>query len=51
MNQRANDSLPRKVKGVVNIAKHFVVDKGLNKIMGEKWGDETIHGGESSQKN
>ncbi|MBK6364014.1 MAG: cupin-like domain-containing protein [Saprospiraceae bacterium] len=39
MNQRANDSLPRKVKGVVNIAKHFVVDKGLNKIMGEKWGE------------
>jgi hypothetical protein len=38
MNQRANDSLPRKVKGAINIAKHFVVDKGMNRIMGEKWG-------------
>ncbi|MFZ1703650.1 MAG: cupin-like domain-containing protein [Saprospiraceae bacterium] len=38
MNQRANESIPRKVKGVINIASHFVIDKGLNKILGKKWG-------------
>ncbi len=39
MNQRANESLPRKVKGVMNIAAHYVIDKGMNKLMGKKWGD------------
>lgn len=39
MNQRANESFPRKVRGAVNIAKHFVIDKGMNRIIGEKWGD------------
>lgn len=39
MNQRANESFPRKVRGAVNIAQHFVIDKGMNHIIGEKWGD------------
>lgn len=39
MNQRANESFPRKVKGAVNIAKHFVIDKGMNRLIGEKWGN------------
>lgn len=39
MNQRANESFPRKVKGAVNIAKHFLIDKGMNRLMGEKWGE------------
>ena len=34
---RANNSLSRKVKGLGNIAKHYFVDKGMNKIFGEKW--------------
>ncbi len=34
---RANDSYVRRIKGVVNIARHYVVDKGMNKLMGEKW--------------
>ncbi|HMR44550.1 MAG TPA: cupin-like domain-containing protein, partial [Saprospiraceae bacterium] len=37
MNQRANESYVRRAKGLVNIARHFVVDKGMNKIMGEDW--------------
>lgn len=39
MNQRANESIPRKVWGAINIAKHYVIDKGMNKLMGEKWGE------------
>jgi hypothetical protein len=39
MNQRANESFPRKVQGAVNIAKHFVIDKGMNRLMGGKWGE------------
>ncbi len=34
---RANDSYVRQAIGAFNIAKHFVVDKGMNKLMGEKW--------------
>ncbi len=34
---RANESVARRVKGVWNIARHYVVDKGMNKLMGEKW--------------
>ena len=34
---RANNSLNHKAKGLVNIAKHFVVDKGMNKLLGKKW--------------
>ncbi|MCB0646677.1 MAG: cupin-like domain-containing protein [Saprospiraceae bacterium] len=37
MNQRANDSVIKKVQGAVNIATHFVVDKGMNRIFGERW--------------
>jgi hypothetical protein len=36
---RANESIVRKIKGVYNIATHYVVDKGMNKIMGDKWRD------------
>lgn len=39
MNQRANDSLHRKVQGAINIAKHYVIDKGMNRILGAKWGE------------
>lgn len=34
---RANASLTTKAKGLMNISRHFIVDKGMNKIMGEKW--------------
>jgi hypothetical protein len=29
----------RRARGVFNIARHFVVDKGMNTIMGERWMD------------
>ena len=34
---RANDSYVRRVKGLFNIARHYVVDRGMNKIMGKSW--------------
>ncbi len=34
---RANDSLVTRAMGAFNIAKHYVVDKGMNKIMGDNW--------------
>ncbi|MCO6462441.1 MAG: cupin-like domain-containing protein [Saprospiraceae bacterium] len=34
---RANESMRRRIKGAVKIATHFVVDKGMNKIMGTRW--------------
>lgn len=34
---RSNDSYLRRFKGAINIARHFVVDKGMNKIMGSSW--------------
>jgi hypothetical protein len=34
---RANESYTRRAKGAVNIAKHFVVDKGMNRLMGNRW--------------
>lgn len=34
---RANESMVRRVRGYINIARHFVVDKGMNKIMGGGW--------------
>lgn len=37
MSLRANESYVRRVKGLVNIARHFVVDKGMNRLMGENW--------------
>lgn len=34
---RANASLATKARGLMNISRHFIVDKGMNKIMGSKW--------------
>lgn len=34
---RANASLLTKAKGLMNISRHFVVDKGMNKVMGNRW--------------
>jgi hypothetical protein len=34
---RSNDSLFFAVKGLVNIARHFVLDKGMNRLLGDKW--------------
>lgn len=34
---RSNESILRRAKGAINIARHYVVDKGLNKIMGDSW--------------
>lgn len=34
---RANESYVRRAKGAVQIAKHFVVDKGMNRIFGSRW--------------
>lgn len=39
INNRANDSLLGRVNGFYHIAKHFTVDRGMNKILGEKWRD------------
>jgi hypothetical protein len=37
MSLRANDSYVRRARGLWNIAQHYVVDRGLNKIMGDDW--------------
>lgn len=34
---RANESIRRRIRGAANIATHFVVDKGMNKLMGARW--------------
>lgn len=34
---RSFGSLPAKVRGLANIASHYVVDKGMNRIMGPEW--------------
>lgn len=34
---RANESSVRKIKGAFNIARHYVVDRGLNKLLGKRW--------------
>lgn len=34
---RANESYVRRAKGAISIAKHFVVDKGMNRIFGTRW--------------
>ena len=34
---RANDSIWRRAKGAINIATHYVIDKGMNKLFGSKW--------------
>ncbi len=37
MSLRANESYVRRARGLWNIARHYVVDKGMNKIMGDDW--------------
>ncbi len=37
MSLRANESYTRRAIGLFNIARHYVVDKGMNKLMGENW--------------
>lgn len=37
MSLRANESYARRAKGLWNIARHYVVDKGMNKLMGDNW--------------
>lgn len=34
---RANESYIRRAKGAIEIAKHYVVDKSMNKIFGSRW--------------
>lgn len=34
---RSNPSLITRAQGAINIAKHYVVDKGMNRIMGKRW--------------
>lgn len=34
---RSFGSLPARVRGIANIATHYVVDKGMNRIMGPSW--------------
>jgi hypothetical protein len=34
---RANESYVRRARGAFSIAKHFVVDKGMNRIFGSRW--------------
>lgn len=36
---RASDTIMQKVNGAVNIAGHFVIDRGMNKLLGTKWYD------------
>jgi hypothetical protein len=37
MSLRANESYVRRAKGLFNIARHYFVDKGMNRLMGEDW--------------
>ncbi|MCC6463192.1 MAG: cupin-like domain-containing protein [Saprospiraceae bacterium] len=34
---RSFDSIPARVRGLANIARHYVVDKGMNRLMGPSW--------------
>lgn len=34
---RANESLKRRLKGAANIAKHYLVDKSMKKLLGKEW--------------
>ena len=34
---RANESYTRRARGLWNIARHYVVDKGMNRLMGSDW--------------
>jgi hypothetical protein len=34
---RASEKVSRRLRGALNIARHFVVDKGMNMMLGERW--------------
>lgn len=34
---RSFDSYPARMRGLANIARHYVVDKGMNRLMGPSW--------------
>lgn len=34
---RANPSIVTRMKGVLSLAQHYIVDKGMNKLLGERW--------------
>ncbi len=34
---RSNNNMATRVKGLWNITRHFIVDKGMNQLLGEKW--------------
>ena len=34
---RSFDSIPARMRGLANIARHFVVDKGMNRLIGPSW--------------
>lgn len=34
---RSFDSIPSRMRGLANIARHYVVDKGMNRLMGPSW--------------
>ena len=36
---RSDESLIRRVKGALNIARHYTIDRGMNKMLGSKWLD------------
>jgi hypothetical protein len=36
---RASPSFPIKMKGVFSLAQHYIIDKGLNKVLGKRWYD------------
>ena len=36
---RSDESLVRRAKGAMNIARHYVVDRGMNKLLGTRWLD------------
>lgn len=40
---RANPSPLMKVKGAMNIARHYLVDKGMNRVMGRRWKEYKIN--------
>ena len=43
---RSNDSITTRAKGLLNIATHFVVDKGMNRIWGNGWNDYKLKSAE-----
>lgn len=34
---RSNDSIYTRLRGLWNIARHFAIDKGMNKVLGPRW--------------